>query len=125
MLQLTTPDEFEIVIRIDRLVALGTVYIIADPTRPWLAGFAERRANWFGSFLTAGEIQKLKLTATADVLRSLTGLVIKPNAIGRPSAWSSYGSKQGGDRKAACEMAAHCGVVLFWTRAGAHGSRNH
>jgi hypothetical protein len=103
VLQLATPNEYEIVIRIDRLTAPSAVNIVADPKRPWLSGFAERRASWFGSFLTAQEIQKMKLTATADVLRGLTGVVIRPNAMGRPSAWSSYGSKDG--TKGPCELA--------------------
>ena len=86
-----------------RVDALDAVYIVADPKRPWLSGFAERRASWFGSFLTAGEIQKTHLTATADVMRGLTGVVIRPNEMGRPSAWSSYGSKDG--LKSPCELA--------------------
>lgn len=107
VIELPASDEYEIVIRLERLNALDAVYILADRNRPWFTGFAERRANWFGSFLTAGEIQKMKLTATADVLRSLTGVAIHPNALGRPSAWSTYGSKLGTDRKGACEMAVH------------------
>ena len=119
--QLTTPDEYEIVIRMNRLDALDAVYIVADPKRPWLSGFAERRASWFGSFLTAGEIQKMQLTATADVMRGLTGVVIWPHDLEAIEVYA--GAPRLPEAYRQHEKAVHCGVVLFWTRIAAHGGK--
>ena len=101
-LSLLLADTYEITLRLSRITELATQMTIVDPKRPWLSAFADRRANWFGSFLTAVDIRKLNLTATADVLRTLTGVVIRTNAQGHPSAWSSYGDKRGS--RGPCEL---------------------
>ena len=102
VLDLVLDDTYEITLRLARLTELATREVIVDPKRPWLAGFAERRAEWFGSFLTAVDIRKMGLTATSDVLRSLAGVVIRTNADGHSTAWSSYGDKAG--KPGPCEL---------------------
>ena len=65
----------------------------------------------------------MKLTATADVLRGLTGVVIKLNALGHPTVWSVLGGRHPARRGGPCEMVVFTdgredddGLVLTFVR---------